>query len=125
MEHDAPRAARAYALLHVALHDVAVACWDAKYAYWAVRPIHVDPGFLPLFATPNHPSYPSGHSCLSSAAAAVLGSLFPRDAAAFSVLATEASESRIWAGIHFRSDLDAGRVLGEAVAARVIARYAR
>jgi membrane-associated phospholipid phosphatase len=122
LEHDAPRAARAYALMNVALYDAAVACWDAKYAYWAIRPAQLDPRLVPLFATPNHPSYPSGHSCFGAAAAAVLAQLFPRDAAAFEALAAESSESRLWAGIHFRSDLDAGRALGRAVAERVLER---
>jgi membrane-associated phospholipid phosphatase len=122
LEHDAPRAARAYALLNVALYDAAVACWDAKYAYWAIRPVQLDPRLVPLFATPNHPSYPSGHSCFGAAAAAVLAQLFPRDAAAFEGLAAESSESRLWAGIHFRSDLEAGRALGRAVAERVLER---
>jgi membrane-associated phospholipid phosphatase len=122
LDHNAPRAARAYAVMHVAFHDAAVACWDAKYAYWAIRPAQLDPGFRPLFATPNHPSYPSGHSCFSSAAATALGHLFPRDVEAFEALASDASESRLWAGIHFRSDLVAGRALGRAVADRVIQR---
>jgi membrane-associated phospholipid phosphatase len=125
LDDNAPRAARAYALAQVAFHDAAVACWDAKYAYWAIRPTQLDPGFRPLFTTPRHPSYPSGHSCFSGAAAAVLSHLFPREAAAFEALASESSESRLWAGIHFRSDLVAGRALGRAVAERVIRRLAR
>jgi membrane-associated phospholipid phosphatase len=127
LEHrldDPPRAARAYALVHVALADAAIACWDAKYAYWAIRPAQLDAAFRPLFPTPAHPSYPSGHSCLSTAAATVLGRLFPRDAAAFDALAAEASESRLWAGIHFRSDVTAGSALGRAVALRVLERMA-
>jgi membrane-associated phospholipid phosphatase len=120
LDQNAPRAARAYAVTHVAVYDAAVACWDAKYAYWAIRPAQLEPSFRPVFTTPNHPSYPSGHSCLSSAAATALGHLFPRDAAAFDALAAEASESRLWAGIHFRTDLTAGRALGRDVARRVI-----
>jgi membrane-associated phospholipid phosphatase len=122
LDDNAPRAARAYAVMQVAFHDAAVACWDAKYAYWAIRPVQLDPVLRPLFTTPNHPSYPSGHSCFSSAAATALAHLFPRDAATFEALASESSESRLWAGIHFRSDLDAGRTLGRAVAERVIQR---
>jgi PAP2 superfamily protein len=122
LDHNAPRAARAYAVTQVAFHDAAVACWDAKYAYWAVRPVQLDPSVRPLFPTPNHPSYPSGHSCFSSAAATALAHLFPRDAAVFEALALEASESRLWAGIHFRRDLVEGRALGRAVAQRVIQR---
>jgi membrane-associated phospholipid phosphatase len=122
LDHDAPRAARAYAVVNVALYDAAVACWDAKYAYWAIRPVQLDPRLVPLFATPNHPGYPSGHSCFGAAVAAVLAHLFPRDAAVFEALAAESSESRLWAGIHFRSDLEAGRALGRAVAERVLER---
>ena len=84
--------------------------------------MQLDARIVPLFATPNHPSYPSGHSCFGSAAATVLAQLFPRDAAAFEALAAESSESRVWAGIHFRSDLEAGRALGRAVAERVLER---
>src|SRR5262249_4912715 len=119
---DPARAARAYALETITLYDTGIACWDAKYAYWAIRPFQLDPGFKPLFATPNHPSYPAAHGCLSTAAAAILGYLFPRDAAAFDALARQANESRMWAGIHFRSDTVAGRTLGLAVANKVIER---
>ena len=48
--------------------------------------------------------------------------LFPRDAAMYAALADEAAESRIWAGIHYRSDIDSGRKLALAVADKVIAR---
>jgi membrane-associated phospholipid phosphatase len=119
---NAPWAAGAYALLNVALYDAAIACWDAKYAYWAIRPVQLDPRVRSLFTTPHHPSYPSGHSCFGAAAATVLAHLFPRAAAVFEALAAEASESRLWAGIHFRSDLDAGRALGRAVGHRAMER---
>ena len=36
-----PEAARAFALASMAVHDAVVACWDAKYAYWAMRPFQV------------------------------------------------------------------------------------
>jgi membrane-associated phospholipid phosphatase len=52
--------------------------------------------------------------------ATVLARLFPGSAAAVEALAREASESRVWAGIHFRSDVDAGRALGHAVGRRVL-----
>jgi membrane-associated phospholipid phosphatase len=120
LHHDAPRAARAFAMLNVALYDAAVACWEAKYAYWAIRPMQLDARVRPLFTTPNHPSYPSGHSCFGAAAATVLAHLVPRERAVFEALASEASESRLWAGIHVRSDLEAGRALGRAVGQRVI-----
>jgi hypothetical protein len=52
----------------------------------------------------------------------VLGYLFPRDAEMFAMLGEQAAESRIWAGIHYRSDINAGRQLALAVAEKVIAR---
>jgi hypothetical protein len=63
----------------VAYHDSVVACWDAKYIYWSMRPFQLDPEFKPLFTTPNHPSYPAAHSCASCAAGELLAWLFPRD----------------------------------------------
>ena len=38
------------------------------------------------------------------------------------VLAEEAGEARIWAGIHYRFDVDAGQALGREVATKVLAR---
>jgi hypothetical protein len=46
----------------------------------------------------------------------VLARLFPRDAAHFNGLAKEAGEARIMAGIHYRSDCDAGLTIGRQVA---------
>jgi membrane-associated phospholipid phosphatase len=120
LDANAPRTARAYAIQSVAVYDAAIACWDAKYAYWLIRPVQLDADVKPLFPTPNHPSYPAAHGCFSFAAAASLGHLFPRDAAALAALANEANESRIWAGIHYRSDTVAGAALGRAVANKVV-----
>jgi membrane-associated phospholipid phosphatase len=120
-EDNAPLAARAYALTNIAGYDGMVACWDAKYTYWAIRPFQLDPEFSPLFTTPNHPAYPSAHSCISSAMAGTLAQLFPADAEEVLALAQQATESRIWAGIHFRSDIIAGVEVGQNVANAVIA----
>jgi hypothetical protein len=121
LDNDPPRAARAYALHDIAVSDAGIACWDGKYTYWAIRPVQLDPEVKPLFPTPNHPSYPAAHGCFSMAQAGILGYLFPRDAAALAALAEEAAESRVWAGIHYRSDIIAGAALGRAVAEKVIA----
>ena len=85
-----------------------------------MRPFQVDPEFAPLFTTPNHPSYPSAHSCISTAIASVLAELFPVDAVEVLALAEQASDSRLWGGIHFRSDLEAGGDLGRSVATLVL-----
>jgi membrane-associated phospholipid phosphatase len=125
LDANPPRAARAYAAASVAGYDAGVACWDAKYTYWAIRPFQLDPSFKPLFTTPNHPSYPAAHGCFSSAVAAALADLFPRNAQALTALADQAAESRIWAGIHLRSDVRAGQTLGRAVANKVVERAKR
>jgi membrane-associated phospholipid phosphatase len=125
LDDDPPRAARAFVLPFVTLHDAGIACWEAKYAYWAIRPFQLDADVKPLFATPNHPSYPAAHACSSTAVAAVLGYLFPRDRETFAALGERAGESRIWAGIHYRSDVVAGRRLALAVANEVIERARR
>jgi membrane-associated phospholipid phosphatase len=122
LDGNAPRAARLYALVHVGLYDAGVACWDAKYAYWAIRPFQLDPTLTTVFVTPNHPSFPSAHSCYSGAAGAILGQFFPRDAAYFNGLADEAGQARIMGGIHFPIDCSVGLELGRSVADTVMAR---
>jgi len=121
LDHNPPRAARAYALINVAAYDGIIACWDGKYTYWAARPTMLDAGVVTLFPNPNHPTYPSAHAMFDGPYAAVLGYLFPRDADYFSAQAQEAGLSRLWAGIHFRSDIEAGLAVGSAVAQKVIA----
>ncbi len=122
MDANAPRVARAFAYTYAALHDTGVACWDAKYAYWTIRPFQLDPELRTLFPTPNHPSYPAAHACYSTTAAAMLGAFFPRDAETMAAFARDAAESRIWAGIHYRSDIVAGAELARAVAGKVLDR---
>ena len=108
-----------YTLLHVALHDAAIAIMDAKYAYWGIRPVQYDPEFKPLFETPPFPGYPSGHATASSTAATVLAYVFPADAEFFRMKARECADSRFYAGIHFQTDnitgLEMGKKLGEYV----------
>jgi membrane-associated phospholipid phosphatase len=119
-EDHPPVAARAYALTNIAAYDSMVACWDAKYTYWAMRPFQLDPEFTPLFTTPGHPSYPSAHSCISTAAASVLAYLFPADSERLMTFVSEVGDARMWGGIHFRSDIVAGTELGHNVADAVI-----
>jgi membrane-associated phospholipid phosphatase len=122
LDANPPRAARAYALFSVAAYDGMVAGWEAKYNYWSVRPFMLDPTIVTLFVTPNHPSYPSAHAFVDAPYATVLGYLFPRDKDFFEAQANEAGFSRLWAGIHFRSDIEVGLALGRAVAEKAIER---
>jgi membrane-associated phospholipid phosphatase len=138
--------ARLFALLDVALADAGIAAWDAKYTYNVWRPVTAipqagadgnpatapDPGWAPLLATPNFPSYVSGHSTFSAAACAVLTEVFGghthfattsdalpgvvRSFRSFRQAAQEAGMSRIYAGIHWQFDNRDGLALGTAVA---------
>ena len=119
---DAPTQARVLAAVNVALIDAGIACWDAKFAYWYIRPSQLDPELKTVVPSPNHPSFPSAHSCFSTAASTVLAHAFPRDADGILAQGNEASEARIWAGIHYRIDLEAGQAIGRKVAERVLAR---
>ena len=87
-------------------------------------PITADPTLGVLIPTPPFPSYTSGHSTISFAAATVLGHLFPADEAALRAQAAEARDSRLWAGIHFPVDNEMGATMGGAVG-RLVAEYAR
>ena len=106
------RAARAFALLNMAMHDAAVGCWESKFQYFNPRPSQLDPGIKTVVGLPNFPSYTSGHSTFSAAAAAVLSYLFPSGAASFDAMKDEAAISRLYGGIHYRSDIEAGRTHG-------------
>ncbi len=59
---------------------------------------------------------------VSGGNAGALSYLFPQDAAFFQAQATEAAESRIWSGIHFRSDINAGLALAQKVTQAVVDR---
>ena len=97
-----------------------MACWDAKYAYWSLRPVSaiqrlVAPDWLPYLTTPPFPSYVSGHATTSGAASTVLSSYFPSRAGDLAALAEEAARSRLYGGIHFRTDNEVGLALGRQV----------
>ena len=107
------RAARTFALLNMAMHDAAVGCWDVKYFYFNPRPSHLDPELKSIIGLPNFPSYTSGHSTFSGAAAEVLSYVFPSGAAEFERQKEEASISRLYGGIHYRTDLEVGKAHGK------------
>lgn len=119
---NAPRAARVYVLKSIATYDAAVACWDAKYIYWGIRPYEYDTTYQQILGQPPFPGYPSGHATTSNSVALVLAYLFPNDAAYFTIKAQECAESRFEGGIHFRTDNTVGLDLGSKVANVVINR---
>jgi len=91
--------------------------------YWLIRPWQADPLIKVVAAVgkPNHSSYVSGHSCVSSSAAAVLSTFFPQRRAQLDAMVTEAGLSRMYGGIHYRFDIEGGQLLGRSVAAFAIA----
>jgi len=109
------RWARNMALLNMSLMDAAIVCWEAKYYYFNPRPVQMDPRIKTTAGLPNFPAYISGHSTFSSAAAAILGHIIPEKAASYEAMAMEASMSRLYGTIHFRSDCEAGLVVGKNV----------
>lgn len=117
---NAPRAARLYAVTAIGTFDLFAACWDAKYAYWGIRPDQYDTSYHALIPTPPFPGYPSGHAAMSGMMATLYAYFFPADRAYFQKKAKDAAESRFQAGIHFRTDNEVGLELGRQVAGVVI-----
>jgi hypothetical protein len=120
-------AARVLAMLNVGASDAIIACFDAKYFYWSIRPSQADTTLVLADSVdlPNFPSYPSGHACSAGAFDAVLGHFFPRERAAFTRIAKEQAMSRLYGGIHYRFDNDGGLALGRKVALYDIERERR
>ena len=116
------RFARNIALLDMTLMDAAIVCWDTKYQYFNPRPSQLDPSIKTLTGLPNFPSYISGHSTFSGAAATILGYLIPENAAKYTAMAQEAGKSRLVGGIHYRTDCDAGLSVGNNVGGYAILR---
>jgi len=116
------RAARTMALTMTAVSDAGVCCWDTKFYYFTARPFQVDASIRSTIGTPNFPSFTSGHSTFSGAAATILGHLFPSEAAAMTAKAKEASESRIYGCIHYRADCEAGLKCGANIAGYAVKR---
>jgi hypothetical protein len=143
--------ARLFALLNVALADVGIACWDCKFHFHFWRPIQgirqadadgnpdtsPDREWEPLLVTPPFPSYTSGHSSFSGAAATILAAVFGTDTvrfettsdalpgvtrrfAGFWAAAEEAGKSRIYGGIHWQFDNADGLAGGKKVAEHVL-----
>ena len=109
------RWARNMALLNMSLMDAGIVCWKTKYKYYNPRPCQMNPSIKTLTGLPNFPSYISGHSTFSGAASAILGHIIPSRADAYAAMAQEASNSRMFGGIHFRSDCQVGLATGKSV----------
>ena len=141
---NAVKTAEAFALTAIALFDGFISCWDEKYRSNMVRPVTVinewiDPAWSPFLQTPPFPEYTSGHSTITASAATVLEALYGNNFAfqdtsdlryigmqrhfnSFRQAADEASISRVYGGIHYRSGTEAGTEQGKKVGALVVKR---
>jgi hypothetical protein len=143
-------AARMLAMTNVAGADAMIGCWDAKYHYLFWRPFHAvpradtdgnpdtiaDPTWQPLLNA-NHPEYPSGHACLSSAITDMLRVFFHTDRVGYTAdsittgttrfypslagALDEIANARVWGGLHFRHSTTDGATLGHSVSRYVLA----
>jgi hypothetical protein len=116
------RWARNMALLNMSIMDAGVVCWDAKFIYYNPRPAQMDSRIKTDIGLPNFPAYISGHSTFSGAASTVLGYIIPGKAQQFIDMAKEASVSRMYGAIHFRSDCEVGITTGSKVGAYAVSR---
>lgn len=132
---------RAYAFTSTVLYEAFISCWAEKYKSLRIRPetvisAKIEKQWHPFLITPPFPAYTSGHSTVSGAAAEALTNLFGdnyaytdttekeyglpiRSFTSFRQAALEASSSRLFAGIHYRSDCDKGNEQGIKVAEMV------
>ncbi len=139
---NAVETARTYALTTVSIYDALISCWDDKFITQVIRPVTVinewfDGNWQPYLQTPPFPEHPSGHSAISAAAATVLTHLLgdnfsfddtsemeyigmKRSFQSFNLAALEASISRVYGGIHFRTGIEAGAIQGQKVAEHVL-----
>ena len=144
-DFDLSKRARTYAMMYLASADSSIACWDAKYEYNLWRPqaairrgdedgndaTVADPAWTPLFPTPRHPEYPSGHTANSTAMASILKLVFGNDPGVpisatigsitrewttFDEGLDEVIDARVYSGIHFRTADEVGSRLGGQVA---------
>ncbi|MEY4627950.1 MAG: hypothetical protein RLZZ595_276 [Bacteroidota bacterium] len=139
---DFSKTVSAYAITSIAIFDGFISCWDEKYRSNYVRPEttineKISGDWHPYIQTPPFPSYTSGHSTISSAAAEVMTTLFGdkvsftdtsllefgianREIKSFREAAQEASISRLYGGIHYKFDLDSGNAMGKKVGEIVV-----
>lgn len=115
-------AAAILAYSNAAAFDAIVACFDTKFTYWFIRPSQADPSITLATGLPNHPSYPSAHSCETGAWQGILTIAFPRERASLDATAQEASLSRVYGGLHYRFDGEAGLTIGRRAALLAILR---
>ena len=83
------------------------------------RPSAIDPRVKPCVPVPPSASYPSGHVTRAYAWAAVLAEIFPEKRDELFARAAHAGWGRVLAGVHYPTDIVAGKLLAAAVVAEL------
>jgi hypothetical protein len=127
----------AYTKTSIGIFEGFISCWDEKFRSNVVRPEtvinqNIDENWKPLLQTPPFPEYTSGHSVVSTCSATILATIFGNSFAfaddtevqfglpirkykSFDEAAKEASVSRFYGGIHYKSAIDNGILQGKKV----------
>lgn len=123
-EHVPGDQAAIQSLVGAALSAASTQAGIGKKRWMRERPFQQDPSIDVVGRTPKgaDSSYPSGHSARAYAAARVIARLDPTLTSEAYSLAREVAISRIYAGVHFASDVIAGARLGTSLAESVLRR---
>jgi membrane-associated phospholipid phosphatase len=121
-----PAASYNIAILYTAMSDALVAAYDSRDAYAAKTrpaPSKLDKRIRPVGKVAAGSTYASPEAAMAGAAETILPYLFPdAPASLYHQAATEAANSRMWAGLSYSSDVQRARLLGQKVAKVVIAK---
>lgn len=97
-----------YLVLKIAARVAEITMVHFKNKYNRSRPSQLFPALLPQVNPPAHPSYPSGHALMSRLFALCMAEVNPDFRQALMALAARISRNREIAGVHYRSDTEAG-----------------
>ena len=94
--------------------DLESAVTNMKNRYRRARPYKAYPGLAaPCINKSRGYSYPSGHAVFSRVFADVLTDIVPERKAGFFVIADEIARDRVIGGVHFPTDIAAGKVFAD------------
>jgi acid phosphatase (class A) len=105
-------------LIKMITKDLRAASDELKNTYKRPRPYDTDAGIIACIskAPTGSYSYPSGHAAFGYMMAAMLSQIVPENKDKWLARAADFGRSRLVGGVHFPSDIDAGRTLGLALA---------
>jgi acid phosphatase (class A) len=95
--------------------DGEAATTAAKTYFKRPRPFVIDPDIKKLVEQPPTPSYPSAHSTFAYDQGILLAIMVPEKASAIFDRAAEYAHNRVIAGVHFPTDIEAGRIAASVI----------